>query len=77
MVKLWKESLAKLNPKAAGALADPTMYSNLFPGLQQALVAEQYLKEATLRVRPAADYPLATVRQTKEVGSRLLFEQRL
>lgn len=73
VVKLWKESLSKVNPKAAGALADPTAYSNLFPGLQQALVAEQYLKEATLRVRPAVDYPLTAVRQTEGPIARLVF----
>uniref|UniRef100_A0A7N6C2H7 Coatomer subunit beta' n=1 Tax=Anabas testudineus TaxID=64144 RepID=A0A7N6C2H7_ANATE len=53
VVKLWKESLSKVNQKAADALADPTQYSNLFPGLQQTLLAEQYLKETHVRVRPA------------------------
>ncbi len=61
VVKLWKESLSKVNQKAADALADPTQYSNLFPGLQQALLAEQYLKETHVRVRPAAEYPLIMV----------------
>lgn len=55
-----------MNQKAADALADPTEYSNLFPGLQQALLAEQYLKETPLRVRPAAEYPLITVSTTLE-----------
>uniref|UniRef100_A0A7N6AEM6 Coatomer subunit beta' n=1 Tax=Anabas testudineus TaxID=64144 RepID=A0A7N6AEM6_ANATE len=61
VVKLWKESLSKVNQKAADALADPTQYSNLFPGLQQTLLAEQYLKETHVRVRPAAEYPLVVV----------------
>lgn len=61
-VTLWKESLSKVNQKAADALADPTEYSNLFPGLQQALQAEQYLKETGVRVRPAAEYPFVMVR---------------
>lgn len=61
-MKLWKESLSKVNQKAADALADPTEYSNLFPGLQQALLAEQYLKETSVRVRPAAEYQLIMVR---------------
>uniref|UniRef100_A0A672H5A5 Coatomer subunit beta' n=1 Tax=Salarias fasciatus TaxID=181472 RepID=A0A672H5A5_SALFA len=61
VVKLWKESLSKVNQKAADALADPTQYSNLFPGLQQALLAEQYLKATHAGVRPAAEYPLITV----------------
>ncbi|XP_022048720.2 coatomer subunit beta'-like [Acanthochromis polyacanthus] len=60
VVKLWKDSLSKVNQKAADALADPTQYSNLFPGLQQALLAEQYLKETHVGVRPAAEYPLVT-----------------
>ena len=63
VVRLWKESLAKVNQKAADALADPTEYSNLFPGLRQALLAEAYLKETSIRVRPAADYPLVMVRK--------------
>jgi len=61
VVKLWKESLSKVNQKAADALADPSQYSNLFPGLQQALLAEDYLKETHVGVRPAAEYPLVTV----------------
>lgn len=61
VVGLWKESLSKVNQKAADALADPGQYGNLFPGLQQAVLAEQYLKETHVRVRPAAEYPLITV----------------
>ncbi|XP_047450209.1 coatomer subunit beta'-like [Mugil cephalus] len=67
VVKLWKESLSKVNKKAADALADPTEYSNLFPGLQQALLAEQYLKETHVRVRPAAEYPLVTPNEDRNV----------
>ncbi|CAK6965402.1 coatomer subunit beta'-like [Scomber scombrus] len=67
VVKLWKESLSKVNQKAADALADPTQYSNLFPGLQQTLVAEQYLKETHIGVRPAAEYPLITPNEDRNV----------
>ncbi|CAN9511190.1 unnamed protein product [Ophioblennius macclurei] len=67
VVKLWKESLSKVNQKAADALADPTQYSNLFPGLQQALLAEQYLKGAHAGVRPAAEYPLITPNEDRNV----------
>ncbi|XP_044057207.1 coatomer subunit beta'-like [Siniperca chuatsi] len=67
VVKLWKESLSKVNQKAADALADPIQYSNLFPGLQQALLAEQYLKETHVRVRPAAEYPLITPNEDRNV----------
>ncbi|XP_067450149.1 coatomer subunit beta'-like [Thunnus thynnus] len=67
VVKLWKESLSKVNQKAADALADPTQYSNLFPGLQQTLLAEQYLKETHVRVRPAAEYPLIMPNEDRNV----------
>ncbi|XP_070761334.1 coatomer subunit beta'-like [Enoplosus armatus] len=67
VVKLWKESLSKVNQKAADALADPTQYSNLFPGLQQALLAEQYLKETHVGVRPAAEYPLIMPNEDRNV----------
>ncbi|XP_054453239.1 coatomer subunit beta'-like [Anoplopoma fimbria] len=67
VVKLWKASLSKVNQKAADALADPSQYSNLFPGLQQALLAEEYLKETHVRVRPAAEYPLITPNEDRNV----------
>ena len=35
VVGLWRESLAKTNKKASEALADPTEYENLFPGLRE------------------------------------------
>ncbi|XP_056139515.1 coatomer subunit beta'-like [Lampris incognitus] len=67
VVKLWKESLSKVNQKAADALADPTQYSNLFPGLQQALLAEQYLKDTHVWVRPAAEYPLIMPNEDRSI----------
>lgn len=67
MVKLWKQSLSKVNQKAADALADPTQYSNLFPGLQQALLAQQYLAETHVGARPAAEYPDITVSPEEHV----------
>uniref|UniRef100_UPI003AAB6239 coatomer subunit beta'-like n=1 Tax=Centroberyx gerrardi TaxID=166262 RepID=UPI003AAB6239 len=67
VVNLWKESLSKVNQKAADALADPTQYSNLFPGLQQAVLAEQYLKETHVRVRPAAEYTLIMPNEDRNV----------
>ena len=42
VVKLWREDLAHINPKAAESLADPAQYPNLFPNLDLALHAEQY-----------------------------------
>lgn len=72
VVGLWKESLSKVNQKAADALADPGQYGNLFPGLQQAVLAEQYLKETHVRVRPAAEYPLVMVS-----GSRTSYAKKV
>ncbi|XP_028320988.1 coatomer subunit beta'-like isoform X2 [Gouania willdenowi] len=67
VIKLWKESLSKVNQKAADALADPTEYSNLFPGLQQALLAEQYLQQARTGVRAASEYALITPNEDRDV----------
>ena len=40
MVKKWQTDLAKVNPKAAEALANPDEFPNLFPGFQEALEEE-------------------------------------
>ncbi|KAK5868264.1 hypothetical protein PBY51_009294 [Eleginops maclovinus] len=67
VVKLWKQSLSKVNQKAADALADPSQYSNLFPGLQQALLAEEFLKDTHVGIRPAAEYPLIMPNEDRNV----------
>ncbi|KAJ8357468.1 hypothetical protein SKAU_G00202620 [Synaphobranchus kaupii] len=68
VVKLWRESLSKVNQKAAESLADPTEYENLFPGLREAFVAEQFLKETCVgKTRPATDYPLVTPNEERNV----------
>ncbi|KAG9343156.1 hypothetical protein JZ751_014129, partial [Albula glossodonta] len=68
VVKLWRENLAKVNQKAAESLADPTEYENLFPGLREAFVAEQFLKETCVgKTRPAKDYPLVTPNEERNV----------
>ncbi|MEQ2204814.1 hypothetical protein XENOCAPTIV_018886, partial [Xenoophorus captivus] len=76
VVKLWKENLSEVNQKAADALADPSQYSNLFPGLQQALLAEQYLKETHVEVRRAAEYPLPNEHRDVLEESKGLIPQR-
>ena len=68
MVGLWREDLAKTNPKAAQSIADPADYENLFPDLQQSLRAEQYLKRERSRPRPAADYQHIKVTITQLVN---------
>jgi coatomer subunit beta' len=45
-VKEWASELAKVNPKAAEALADPEEFPNLFPGWAEALAAEAALGAA-------------------------------
>ncbi|NXX88982.1 COPB2 protein, partial [Centropus bengalensis] len=57
VVKLWRENLSKVNQKAAESLADPTEYENLFPGLKEAFVAEEYVKQSLAELRPAREYP--------------------
>lgn len=60
-MKLWRENLSKVNQKAAESLADPTEYENLFPGLKEAFVVEEWVKETHADLWPAKQYPLVTV----------------
>ncbi|XP_034100019.1 coatomer subunit beta' [Drosophila nasuta] len=53
VVELWREELSKVNEKAGQSLADPTQYTNLFPGLGDALRVEQHLQEERTRKAPA------------------------
>ncbi|EDV98709.1 coatomer subunit beta' [Drosophila grimshawi] len=53
VVELWREELSKVNEKAGQSLADPTQYTNLFPGLGDALRVEQHLLEERTRKLPA------------------------
>ncbi|XP_052229135.1 coatomer subunit beta'-like isoform X5 [Dreissena polymorpha] len=57
VVKLWRESLG--NMKAASSLADPREYENLFPGFNDTVKCEQYLKPQRMRRYPARTYPQA------------------
>lgn len=45
---LWKTELGKINEKAGQSLADPTQYENLFPGFQDSLKVQQFLKQDDL-----------------------------
>ncbi|XP_075717399.1 coatomer subunit beta' [Rhinoderma darwinii] len=67
VVKLWKESLSKINQKAADSLADPTEYENLFPGLKEAFVGEQYLKQKDSDLRPGNQYRHVTPNEDRNV----------
>ncbi|KAF8791380.1 Coatomer subunit beta' like protein [Argiope bruennichi] len=55
IVKLWKENLKKVNEKASLALADPEDYENLFPGLNSAIKAEQFMEQNQI-CQPASSY---------------------
>ncbi|NXM29271.1 COPB2 protein, partial [Oxyruncus cristatus] len=67
VVKLWRENLSKVNQKAAESLADPTEYENLFPGLKEAFVAEEYVKQSLADLRPAKEYPLVTPNEERNL----------
>ena len=59
VVALWKADLAKVNKKAAEALADPEEYKNLFPDFDLALRAEQEVRrKAQARREPASSFPM-------------------
>ncbi|CAF3572477.1 unnamed protein product [Adineta steineri] len=48
IVGLWRDKLKQMNmERAAQALANPTDYENLFPGLVNTYKTEQYLKQTT------------------------------
>uniref|UniRef100_A0A8C5QFQ3 Coatomer subunit beta' n=1 Tax=Leptobrachium leishanense TaxID=445787 RepID=A0A8C5QFQ3_9ANUR len=67
VVKLWKESLSKVNQKAADSLADPTEYENLFPGLKEAFLGEQFLKQKSDVLLPASEYRNITPNEERNV----------
>lgn len=66
-MKLWRENLSKVNQKAAESLADPTEYENLFPGLKEAFVVEEWVKETHADLWPAKQYPLVTPNEERNV----------
>uniref|UniRef100_A0A2K6QQI7 Coatomer subunit beta' n=1 Tax=Rhinopithecus roxellana TaxID=61622 RepID=A0A2K6QQI7_RHIRO len=67
VVKLWRENLSKVNQKAAESLADPTEYENLFPGLKEAFIVEEWVKETHADLWPAKQYPLVTPNEERNV----------
>ena len=71
MVALWKADLAKVNKKAAEALADPLEFKNLFPDFDLALRAEQAVRaKASVPREPASSFP-----QSKNIGGKDLIEE--
>ena len=53
---------AATNQKAAQSLAEPAEYENLFPGLQEAIQAEEVLRGERSQLQPANTFPHITVR---------------
>lgn len=56
VVKLWREQLSAVNEKAGQSLADPCEYENLFPGLQDAIIAQKNLEKEFKSLLPASAY---------------------
>lgn len=62
VIDLWREKLKQTNmERAAQALANPTDYENLFPGLVDTYKTEQYLKQQTKK-QSAREFSSITVR---------------
>jgi coatomer subunit beta' len=62
IVGLWREKLKQMNMERAGqAIANPTDYENLFPGLVDTYKTEEYLKQE-ITTLPARDYQTVIVR---------------
>ena len=74
VVGLWKEKLSTSNPKAAQSLADPAEYENLFPGLQEAIVAEEALRKERGELHPASRYPDIPVSVAEIIGHSIRTE---
>lgn len=65
-VKLWKEELAKVSEKSAQALADPEDYENLFPGLQESIKTEEFLRQqCQVGKKRAAEFPSVVPHQDR------------
>lgn len=60
VVGLWKEAAGE---KIAQTLADPTQYDNLFPGIKDAMKAQQYMEKET-RPIPAASTSSVPVKRS-------------
>jgi coatomer subunit beta' len=61
VVGLWREKLKQMNmERAAQALANPTDYDNLFPGLIDTYKTEQFLKQQN-KIQPARNYQTVLV----------------
>ncbi|CAG9858263.1 unnamed protein product [Phyllotreta striolata] len=67
VVELWRAQLSITNQKAGQSLADPKDYDNLFPGLQEAIVAQKYLEQNNSGFIPAAAAATVTPNHERNV----------
>jgi len=72
VVTQWRESLAKKNSKAAQSLANPAEYENLFPGLNDGLRTEQFLRAQRRRLLPARAYPTVPANHERQPVAEML-----
>ncbi|XP_064642284.1 coatomer subunit beta'-like isoform X2 [Lineus longissimus] len=72
VVKLWRESLGKINAKSAQSLADPVEYENLFPGLKDGFKTEQYMKAPRTKRLPAKSYPHVPPNHDRQLVEEML-----
>ena len=56
IVRLWKQDVRKINPKAAEALADPQEYPNMFEDLELALKAEGFARQRMAHPPPSSAF---------------------
>ncbi|XP_014670338.1 PREDICTED: coatomer subunit beta'-like [Priapulus caudatus] len=75
VLQQWKESLSKTNKKSAESLADPAEYENLFLGLREAVLTEQFLEREQQGSRPACAYPLVTANPDRNPIQEMLEAQ--
>lgn len=58
VVGLWRQQLSAVSEKAGQSLADPKDYENLFPGLQDAIVAQHAIEKEFKQLPPAAAFTM-------------------
>lgn len=65
VVGLWRQQLSAISEKAGQSLADPKEYENLFPGLQDTIVAQHAIETEFKKLPPAAAYLQITPNQER------------
>eukprot|EP00771_Trimastix_marina_P000518 gnl/Trimastix_PCT/1539.p1 GENE.gnl/Trimastix_PCT/1539~~gnl/Trimastix_PCT/1539.p1 ORF type:complete len:882 (+),score=353.69 gnl/Trimastix_PCT/1539:197-2842(+) len=71
VVAVWKSELAKINAKAAEALASPDEYPNLFPDINLAAKAETFCTERYQQEAPASAYPAESALLSRDLVAEM------